>query len=662
MAETLGTAELILTADTTRLQAGLNQAQQQAQGAAQKIGVPFQQTGRRIDETTGKIKELGQEAQTAGSKLSRLGGGAGGGIAGAIGTGVGIGALVAGLRSAVLAAAELESVTRRLSNTLGQQGAQGALGFIQQLSSDLGLSFQSLTDGFASFTAAASAAGVPLEQQKELFTAVARSGQALGLSNDAISGSLLALQQVAAKGVVQMEELRGQLGERLPIAFAATARGLGITQTELIKLVESGKLTSDQFFAALTKGLNELNSGTKGIPTATQNFQKLSNAIKEVQTRVGGFFLPGASGIAAALSEGIEGALIKLESIGLSQSFGFKNEDALGLVGYLRRVRNEFGLTEQQAKNLVSDALKAVNPSRNVFGGLELSGQQLADVMGVVRDRAIQFTQASRTAREEQEALAAEGKRRNQELEQIEKNRLENAQRLTTANRDQLAGLIRTRGLQGEALSFAQDQLAIERARRDAAFALSDVLAVQDSPKAPAAAAKQAANALAEAGASLGVAIEEATRRAADRLKAASDAVRQAAETLRGAREGFAGAVGQQFAIATNEQRLRARQINEERIRAAERAGAFDPARVATRYGLEQTSAGLNLQNLTFRQLERLAGEVGTLANAETNLQTAMTANTTALQELAKRKWEVQVNVRNNANGTTAVDYVNNLR
>ena len=80
------------------------------------------------------------------------------------------------------------------------------------------------------------------------------------------------------------------------------------------------------------------------------------------------------------------------------------------------------------------------------------------------------------------------------------------------------------------------------------------------------------------------------------------------------------------------------------------------------RYGLQQTGAGLNLQSLTFRQLERLAGEVGSLANAETNLQTAMTANTTALQELAKRKWEVQVNVRNNANGTTAVDYVNNLR
>ena len=132
-----------------------------------------------------------------------------------------------------------------------------------------------------------------------------RAGQSLGLSNDELSGSLLALQQVASKGTVQMEELRGQLGERLPIAFAATAKGLGITQQELIKLVESGKLSSGTFFTALTKGLNEITAGTGGVRTAAQEFQSLGNAWDELQTKLGQSVLPtikaGVQGLAGAL-------------------------------------------------------------------------------------------------------------------------------------------------------------------------------------------------------------------------------------------------------------------------------------------------------------------------------------------------------------------------
>jgi tape measure domain-containing protein len=100
------------------------------------------------------------------------------------------------------------------------------------------------------------------------------------------------LQQIASKGTVQMEELRGQLGERLPIAFGAAAKGLGLTQQELIKLVESGRLTADQFFPALTKGLNELTTGSGGATTAAQNFQKLGNAWKDLQTQFGQNLLP----------------------------------------------------------------------------------------------------------------------------------------------------------------------------------------------------------------------------------------------------------------------------------------------------------------------------------------------------------------------------------
>jgi len=121
-------------------------------------------------------------------------------------------------------------------------------------------------------------------------------------------------------------------------------------------------------------------------------------------------------------------------------------------------------------------------------------------------------------------------------------------------------------------------------------------------------------------------------------------------------------AAGMPQSINRRALRERARAINEERIRAAERAGAFDPARVAYRYGLGMQGGQLQLQSLTFRQIERLAGEVGTLANAEKTLQTAMSENTSALKALAARKWEVQVNVRQNLGGDVAVNTINALR
>jgi tape measure domain-containing protein len=637
MAERLGTAELLLTADPKPLQAGLRQAEQ-------------------------SVRRWGDDATRTTEKM-RSGFGALQGALGALGVGLSIGAVVAGLKSAASAAAELESITRRLENTLGQQGAAGALGFTRQLADQLGLSFKGLAGSFASFTAAATAAQVSLDQQKELFAAVARSGQALGLSNDAINGSLLALQQVAAKGTVQMEELRGQLGERLPIAFAATARGLGITSRELIKLVESGKLSATQFFPALTKGLNELTSGATGAGTAAQQYERLKDALDQLNTAIGQAILPALTIAAGNLTKALKGLGAVARQNSIADSFNAGKEQAKQLSGVVDGLINRFPeLSFTQARRLLSDALAETEGTRNIFGGLELSSEKLVEVIGRLTIKAREFTAAGREAAalRDKEAADAEAALKAADLEK--QARLVAAAQRNTSTREQLADLLRTRGLQDEQLARAQDLLAVESARRNVARAMlayDDAAATAGGDPVRLAAA---ANEIAEAQARVGIAIEEATRRAADRLKDAASLVKSSAEALRGAREGFAGAVGQAFAIATNQQRERARAINEERIRAAERAGAFDPARVAYRYGLGMQGGQLQLQSLTFRQLERLAGEVGTLANAEKTLQTAMSENTSALKQLAARKWEVQVNVRQNLGGDMAVNTINNLR
>jgi tape measure domain-containing protein len=329
------------------------------------------------------------------------------GVLGQLGA-LGVGVSVTGfLKGSIDKATELETITRKLSNTLGAQGTAGALAFARETADTLGLSFKDLSNSFGGFTAAATAAGVPLQQQKDLFAAIAKAGQALGLSNEEISGSLLAVQQVASKGTVAMEELRGQLGERLPIALAATAKGLGIGQQELIKLVESGKLSSSQFFPALTKGLNELTAGAGGIPTAAQNLSKLQNAWDELQTSFGTNLLPTVTATVKSLTEALAEIKVQSASKELRQSFGVTAQEADQLVGTLQQITKQYGLSSQQAKNLLSDAIANTGASRDWFGELNLGGKRFEQIQLQISGLAKDFAGKQRDILGETNAAAA---------------------------------------------------------------------------------------------------------------------------------------------------------------------------------------------------------------------------------------------------------------
>ena len=270
------------------------------------------------------------------------------------------------LRSSIQQAIELENATRRLSNTLGPQGAGAALGFVRGISDQLGLSFRDLVGSYGRFTAAATAANVPLQQQQDLFTAVSRAGQSLGLTSDEVNGAFLALQQIASKGTVSMEELRQQLGERLPIALAATANGLGLSTQGLIKLVESGQLSANKFFPAFTKGLNELTSASGGMPTAAQNLQRFTNEWESLQVAFGENLLPGIVWGVKQLTEAIKE--LKTQGRGVELGFAFGpggiSAKAAQVVGELDRVQKKYNLTQQEALNIASQARAAAGAAK----------------------------------------------------------------------------------------------------------------------------------------------------------------------------------------------------------------------------------------------------------------------------------------------------------
>lgn len=98
---------------------------------------------------------------------------------------------------------------------------------------------------------------VPLEQVREAFIAIGESATVLGLSQDDTAGAMRAMTQAMGKQKFQAEELRQQMGDRLPVAItamelAAKDAGLAIDEVGLDKLMEQGKLTMDllPFFSA----------------------------------------------------------------------------------------------------------------------------------------------------------------------------------------------------------------------------------------------------------------------------------------------------------------------------------------------------------------------------------------------------------------------------
>lgn len=160
------------------------------------------------------------------------------------------------------------------------------LSFTTQLAKKYGVYVNDLTKNYAKFTAAATNAGMPMESQRKLFESMSRASGAFALTADETNGVFLAVTQMMGKGKIQAEELRGQLGERLPIAMQAMAKAAGTTVAGLDKIMKEGKLLSADVLPRLADALNEMlpNVDTDNIETS---LNRLKNAFQEFTQNTG---------------------------------------------------------------------------------------------------------------------------------------------------------------------------------------------------------------------------------------------------------------------------------------------------------------------------------------------------------------------------------------
>jgi tape measure domain-containing protein len=193
--------------------------------------------------------------------------------------------------------------TERLSRALGTiatpaLSAREQLGWLRELADRNGVAFERMAQGFTSF--AASTRGSTLEGQKtrDVFDAVVTSMGRMGRSSAQVELALQALSQMASKGVISMEELRGQLAEAMPGALQALANGLGLTNEQLIKMVSEGRLLAEDALPALQRELQKTlaTTGPEKVSGMEAGWNRLTNAItraldagQDKRDRTGGF-------------------------------------------------------------------------------------------------------------------------------------------------------------------------------------------------------------------------------------------------------------------------------------------------------------------------------------------------------------------------------------
>lgn len=107
-----------------------------------------------------------------------------------------------------------------------------------------------------------------LEPAERSLNTLVDSVAAFGGSGENLKRAGVAIQQMAGKGVVSMEELRQQLGEAVPSAIQAMADGLGTTYQKLVKEISQGKVLSQPAILAM---MQQLELQFKGSASAMMN-------------------------------------------------------------------------------------------------------------------------------------------------------------------------------------------------------------------------------------------------------------------------------------------------------------------------------------------------------------------------------------------------------
>lgn len=478
----------------------LKATSKEAAGGLQTTANAADRAGNETEELGRKTERTDRATAQFGSQLGRLRN---------LIAGVGVGLLA---REVLATGLEFERMSVRFQTAAGGIAAgEAAMETARGTAERFGLDLIAAERGLSGLLAAAR--GTAIEAQAtEIFEGVATAAAALQLPGEQVQGALTAIEQIMSKGTVQAEELRGQLGERLPGAFQIAARSMGVTTAELGDMLQAGEVLAEDFLPKFARQLREeFGQGASDAATgAAADFTRFRNALIETQRAFSSSgFLAGVTDGMVALTEVLKdpGTQAALESFGrtLGEGLSFAAENAGDLataIGGLAGLRFAalaigWGRAARQAAGgigLLSAAMRGVSLPFTVLSlaaaGLpflfDSSSEKLSNLRDTSRtaaDSLRDYAEASKKAAQEQDGMAGKVSEATEELMRQSRARAQDA---LTAARAALTPVLND--VRGGGLLSVRDDLT-EAALKAAAVAGNQELvdAIWDSGGADAA-------------------------------------------------------------------------------------------------------------------------------------------------------------------------------
>ncbi|WP_193115645.1 tape measure protein [Escherichia coli] len=198
-----------------------------------------------------------------------------------------------------------------------QQARMFAASFAHQIG-------QNYTDTMKQYSNFAAGAQPTLGFQgtQEFYKNAAMFARIRGATDEDLKGIMVAFQQMASKGKVQAEELRGQLGDRLAGAVQLFADAIGKTPQELDKMMQDGKLLAQDVLPKVSERMAELVKQAGGM-----------NAVsKQTATSMGQAKAMWDNTLVALFNNSSEGISQLSNSVAMFLQGSMGTTEALGLV------------------------------------------------------------------------------------------------------------------------------------------------------------------------------------------------------------------------------------------------------------------------------------------------------------------------------------------
>lgn len=262
---------------------------------------------------------------------------------------------------------------------------QQARMFAASFSHQIGQNYTDTMKQYSNFAAGAQPT-LGFQGTQEFYKNAAMFARIRGATDEDLKGIMVAFQQMASKGKIQAEELRGQLGDRLAGAVQLFADAIGKTPQELDKLMKDGKLLAQDVLPKVSEKMAELVKQAGGMNAVSKQTATSMGQAKAMWDNTLVALFNGSSEGISQLSNSV--AMFLQGSMGTTEALGLVIGNLLKGAGnlldfvtdFMYRVSGLYYYARAWYKDLDSSQQKLVKSAGEFLGTVTMIGAAVATV------------------------------------------------------------------------------------------------------------------------------------------------------------------------------------------------------------------------------------------------------------------------------------------